>query len=189
MLVPWKKSYATPRQHIKKQRHNLADKGPYSQSYGFSSSYIWMWELNHEEDWAPKMFWTVGLEKTLERPLNCKKIKSVNSKGNSPEYSLEDLILKLKLQYFGHLMWRTESLEKTLMLGKTEGRKRRGWQKMRWLDGITDSMDVNWGSPRRWWWTRKPGCFSPWGRKQLDMAEWLNTQVTNYPEFLEMRKL
>ena len=120
------------------------------------------------------MFWTVGLEKTLERPLDCKKIKPVNSKGNSPEYSLEDLMLKLKLQYFGHLVWRTDSLEKTLMLGKTEGRKRRGWQKMRWLDGITDSMDVSWGSPRRWWWTRKPGCFSPWGRKQLDMAEWLN---------------
>ena len=61
----------------------------------------------------------------------------------SPEYSLEGLILKLKLQYFGHLKWRTDSLEKTLMLGKVEGRKRRGWQKMRWLDGITDSMDMN----------------------------------------------
>ena len=94
---------------------------------------------------APKSwcFSTVGLEKTLEHPLNCKKIKPVNSKGNSPEYSLEGLTLKLKFQYLCHLMWRTDSLEKTLMLGKIEGRKRRGWQKMRWLDGITDSMDMS----------------------------------------------
>ena len=134
-----------PRQHIKKQRHYFADKGPYSQSYDFSSSYLWTCELDHKEDWMPKnwCFWTVGLEKTLECPLNCKKIKPVNSKGNSPEYSLEGLTLKLKLQYFGHLMWRTDSLEKTLILGKIEGRKRRGSQRMRWLDGVTDSMNVS----------------------------------------------
>ena len=83
------------------------------------------------------------LEKTLESPLNC-KIKPVNPKGLiSPEYSLERLMLKLKLQYFGHLMRRAASLEKTLMLGKIEGRRRRGRQKMRWLDGITDSMDMS----------------------------------------------
>ena len=81
------------------------------------------------------------LEKTLESPLDCKEIKPVNPKEISPEYSLEGLMLKLKLQYFGHLMRRTDSLEKTLMLGKTEGRKRRGQQRMRWLDGITDTMD------------------------------------------------
>ena len=80
------------------------------------------------------------LEKTLESLLDSKEIKPVNSKGN-PEYSLEGLMLKL--QYFGHLMWRADSLEKTLMLGKTEGRRRRGRQKMRWLDGITDSMDMS----------------------------------------------
>ena len=83
------------------------------------------------------------LEKTLESPLDCKEIKPVNAKGNSPEYSLERLMLKLKLQYFDHLMRRTDSLEKTLMLGKTEGRRRRGRQRMRWLDGITDSMDMS----------------------------------------------
>ena len=83
------------------------------------------------------------LEKTLESLLDCKEIKSVNPKGNNPEYSWERLMLKLKLQYFGHLMQRTDSLEKTLMLGKIEGGRRRGKQRMRWLDGITDLMDMN----------------------------------------------
>ena len=81
------------------------------------------------------------LEKTLESPLDCKEIKPVNPKGN-PEYLLDGLMLKLKLQYFGHLICRAASLEKMLMLGKTEGRRRRGWQRMRWLDGIIDSMDM-----------------------------------------------
>ena len=84
-------------------------------------------------------FWTVVLEKTLESPLDCQSIL----KEISPEYSLEGLMLKLKFQYFGHLMQRTDSLEKTLMLGKIEGWRRRGWQRMRWLDGITDSMDMS----------------------------------------------
>ena len=82
------------------------------------------------------------LEKTLESPLDCKEIKAVNPKGNHPEYSLEGLMLKLKLQYFGHLTRRTDSLEKTCMLGKIEGRRRRGWQRMRRLDGITD-LDIS----------------------------------------------
>ena len=82
------------------------------------------------------------LEKTLESPLDCKEIKPVNPKGINPEYSLEGLMLKMKLQYFGHLMQRTDSLEKTLMLGKI-GERRRGRQKMRWLDGITDVMDMS----------------------------------------------
>ena len=81
--------------------------------------------------------------KTLESPLGCKEIKSVNRKGINPEYSFEGLMLKLKLQYFGHLMRRPDLLEKTLMLGKIEGRRRRGQQRMRWLDGIIDSMDMN----------------------------------------------
>ena len=76
------------------------------------------------------------LEETLESPLDCKEIQPVHPKESSPEYSLEELMLKLKLQYFGHLMGRTDSLEKTLMLEKIEGRKRRGFQRMRWLDGI-----------------------------------------------------
>ena len=96
-----------------------------------------MWELDCEEGWAPKnwCFWTVVLEKTLESPLDCKEIQ--------PGCSLEGMMLKLKLQYFGHLMGRVDSLEKALMLGGIGGRGRRGWQRMRWLDGITDSMDLS----------------------------------------------
>ena len=99
-----------------------------------------MWELDHKESWVPKSwcFWTVVLEKTHESPLDCKEIQPV-----SPENSLEGLMLKLKLQYFGHLMQRTDSLEKTLMLGKIEGRRRRGWWRMRWLDGTTNLMDMS----------------------------------------------
>ena len=82
------------------------------------------------------------LERTLESPLDSKKIKSVNPKRNQPEYSLEGLMLKLKLQYFGHLIHTADSLEKSLMLGKIEGRKRREYQRVRWLDGITDAMDM-----------------------------------------------
>ena len=86
MLAPWKKSYDKTRQCIKKQRHHFANKGPSSQSYGFSNSHIWMWELYHKEGWVLKnrCFWTVVLEKTFESPLDCKKIKPVNHKGNQP---------------------------------------------------------------------------------------------------------
>ena len=83
------------------------------------------------------------LEKTLERPLDNKEIKPVNPKGINPEYSLEELMLKLKLQYFGYLMQRADSLEKALMLGKIDGKRKRGQQRMRWLDDITDSMDMS----------------------------------------------
>ena len=98
---------------------------------------MWLWAL---KNWC---FWTVVLEKTLESPLDCKKIQPVHPKGDQSEYSLEGLMLKVKLQYFGHLMWKTNSLEKTLMLGKIEGGRRRGREKMRWLDGITDAMDMS----------------------------------------------
>ena len=145
MLAPWKKSYGQPRQHFKKQKHYFANKGPSSQSYGFSSSRVWMWELDYKESWVWKnwCFWTVVLEKTLESPLDWKEIQPVILKYISPGCSLEGLMLKLKLQYFGHLLRRTDSLEMTLMLGKIEGGRRRGWQRMRWLDGITDSMDMS----------------------------------------------
>ena len=88
------------------------------------------------------------LEKTLESPLDCRRSNQSILKEIDPEYSLEGLMLKLKLQYFGHLMRRTNSLEKTLMLGKIKGRRRRGWQRMRWLDGITNSMDMGLGGFR-----------------------------------------
>ena len=135
MFDPWKKSYDKFRQHIKKQTDYFANNGLYSQSYGFSSSHVWRWELDHKEGWALKSwcFSTVVLENTLESPLDCKI---------DPEHSLEWLMLKLKLQFFGHLMQRANSLEKTLMLAKIEGRRRRGKQQTRWLDGITDSMHM-----------------------------------------------
>ena len=130
---------------ILKKRHYFANKGPSSQSYDFSSSHVWMWELDYKESWALKnwCFWTVVLEKILESPLDCKEIQPVHPKGNQSWIFMEGLMLKLKLQCFGQLMRRTDSLEKTLMLGKTEGRRRRRWQRMRWLDGITDSMNMS----------------------------------------------
>ena len=129
--------------NIKKQRHYFVNKGPSSQSHSFSSSHVWMWCLNHKGSWALKnwCFWTVVLEKTLESALDSQEIQPVILKEISHEYSLEGLMLKLKLQYFGHLTWRIDSLEKTLMLGKIEGRRRRGRQRMRRLDGITDLFE------------------------------------------------
>ena len=99
-------------------------------------------ELDYKASWAPKnwCFWTVVLEKTRESPLNSKEIQPVHPEGNQSWIFIEGLMLKVKLQYFGHLMRRTDSLEKTLMLGKIEGRRKRGWHRMRWLDVITDSM-------------------------------------------------
>ena len=106
-----------------------------------------MWELDCEESWALKnwCFWIVVLEKTLSSPLDCKESNQSILKEISPGCSLEGLMLRLKLQYFGHLMWRVDSLEKTLMLGGIGGRRRRGWQRMRQLDGITDSMHMSVG--------------------------------------------
>ena len=129
------------------QRHYFANKDLSSQGYGFSSSHEWMWELDYKESWAPKnwCFWTVVLEKTLESPLDSKEIQPVHPKGNQPWIFNLRTDAEEKLQYFGHLMRRADSFEKTLMLGKIEGRRRRGWQRMRWLDGITDSMDMSLG--------------------------------------------
>ena len=123
----------------------LANKGLPSQGYGFSSGQVWMWELDCEEGGAAEnwCFWTVVLEKTLESPLDCKEIQPVHSKGDQPWDFFEGMMLKLKLQYFGRLRRRADSLEKTLMLGGIGGRRRRGRQRMRWLDGIMDSMDVS----------------------------------------------
>ena len=144
MLTPWKEGSDKTRQLIKKQRHHFANKDPYSQRYGFSSSHIWMWELDYKENWPPKnwCFWTVVLEKSLESLLDSREIKPFNCKGNQSWIFIGRLMLKLKLQYFGHLMWRAKALENTLMLGKIES-KRRGQQRMKSLDSITDSMDMN----------------------------------------------
>ena len=148
-VPPWKKSDDQPRQHFKKQRHYFANKVPSSQSYGFSSIHVWMWELYYKVEYqrtdAPKLrCWRQLLRVSwTARRSNQSILKEI-----SPVYSLEGLMLKLKFQYFGHLMRRTDSLEKTLMLGKMESGRRRGRQRMRWLDGITDSVDMSLGGHR-----------------------------------------
>ena len=144
------------------------------ESYDFSHSHLWIWELDYKESWALKnwCFWNVVLEKTLESPLNCKEIQPPQSilKEISSGCSLEGLMLKLKLQYYGHLMWRADLFEKTLMLGKIESRRRRGRQRMRWLGGITDSMDMGLGglqvlvTNREPWYAAVHGVSKSWTR-------------------------
>ena len=130
-----------------KSRDYFANKGLSFQHYGFSSSHIWMWELDYKESWVPKN-WCFELwcwRRLLRVPWTARRSNQSILKEISPGCSLEGLMLKPKLQYFGHLMWRADSLEKILMLGKIEGRRRRGWQRRRWLDGITKSMDMGLG--------------------------------------------
>ena len=128
MIASWQESCVKLRQCVKKERHYSDNKGPYSQGYGLPSGHVWLWVLGHKQGRMPENWFlqTVVLEKTLESPLGSKEIKPVNLKGNLPEYLLKGLMLKLKLQYFGYLMQRAGSLEKSLMLGKIEGRRRRG---------------------------------------------------------------
>ena len=145
MLTPWKKSYGQSKQYIKKQRHFFANKGSSSQGYGFSSSHVWMWKLDYKGSWALEndAFELWCWRRLLRVPWTARRSNQSILKEINPEYSLEGLMLKLKLQYFGYLMQRTDSFEKTLMLAKIEGRRTRGRQRMRWLDGITVSMDMS----------------------------------------------
>ena len=124
-----------------------------------------------QKNWC---FWTVVLEKTPESPLDCKETNQSIVKEISPKYSLERLMLNLKLQYFGHLMWRTDSFEKSLMLGKFEGSKRRGQQSVRCLDGITDSVDMTSSKLRELVMDREAWLANSIGCKELDTTEWLN---------------
>ena len=166
------KSYDKPRQHIKKQRHYFADKGPSSQGYGFSSSHVRMWELDHKEGWAQKnwCFWTVVLEKTLESPLDCKEIKPINPKGNHL-WILEGLMLKLKLNTLA--TW-CEDL--------THWKRPWCWERLKvGGEGVTEDEIVGW---HHWLngheFMQTPGdsegqgslaCCGPWGRKESDMTE------------------
>ena len=145
MLAPRKKSYDKPR-HIQKLRHHFADKVPSSQIYDFSSSHVCMWELDHKEGWVLKNwgFWIVVLEKTLQSPLDSRELKPVDSKGNQPWIFTERADAEaeaLRLWPSGAKSWLTGKAPG--MLGKIEGRRRRGQQRMRWLDGTTGSMNMS----------------------------------------------
>ena len=147
MLIPWKESYDQPRQHIKKQRHYFVNKGPSSQGYGFPVVMYGFesWTTKKAECQRIDAFELWCWRRPLRVPWTASRSNKSILKEISPGCSLEGLMLKLKLQYFGHLMWRADSLEKTLMLGGIGGRRRRGWQRLRWLDDITDSMDMGLG--------------------------------------------
>ena len=180
MLAPWKKSYDQPRQHIKKQRHYFANKGPSSQRYSISRSHLWMWELVHKEGLTPKnwSFWTVVLEKTCASPLDCKEVKPVNPKGNQPwiligrtDAEADALILRLPDV-------------KSWLTGKDPD-ARKDWRQAR---GMTEDEMVGWHHRlNRHEFEQALGhgegqgslaCCSPWGRKELDTTEWLNDWTT-----------
>ena len=139
-----------------------------SQGYGFSSSHVWMWELDYKESWAPKNWCFWCWRRLFRVPWTARRSNQSILKEISPRCSLEGLMLKLKFQYFGHLIGRADSFQKTLMMGKIEGRRRRGQQRMRWLDGIT-TLGVGDGQEGL-------VCCSPWGHKESghDWATELN---------------
>ena len=186
MLASWKKSYDKTRPWIKKQRHYFADKDLSSQSYGFSGSHVWIWELDHKEGWVLKN-WCFGMWcwRRLSRiPWTARRSNQSILKEINPEYSLEGLMLKL--QYFGYLMWGADSLEKTLMLGKTEGWRRRRWQGMRLLDASPTRWTWVWARSGSLWWTGKPSVLQCMGCKELDMTERLQNNgwtCTQMPPF------
>ena len=147
--APWKKSYDKARQHIKMQRHYFADRGLSSQSYCFSSSHVWMWEMDHKEGWTLKnwCFWTVVLEKTLESPLDFKEIKPVTFKGNQSWIVSGGTDAEAEAA----ILWTPDTKSwltgKDPDAGKDEGKRGRERQRMRWLDSITNSMDMSLSKP------------------------------------------
>ena len=177
MLAPWKKSYDQTRQHIKKQRHYFANKCPSGQSYGFSSSHVWMWELEYKESWVLKNWccWTVVLEKTLESPLDCKEIKTVNPKGNQSWI----FIGRTDAEAGAPILWPPDVknwlLRKDTDAGRNWGQaeKRKteddmaGWH--HWLDGHEFGWTLGVGDAQG-----GLACCNSWCRKELDTTEWLD---------------
>ena len=185
MIAPWKESYDQTRQHIKKQRHYFVDKGPSSQSYGFSSSHFWMWELDHKESWALKnwCFWTVVLEKTLESPLDYKEIKPVNPKGNQSWI----FIGRTDAEAVASILWPPEVKNCLIRKDPDAGKDRRQEEK-----GMTEDGMVGW---HHWLlgheFEQSPGvgdgqgslvCCSPWGHKESDtklLSNWIKLNWTD----------
>ena len=176
MLAPWKKSYDQPRQYMKKQRHYFANKGPYSQSCGLSSSYVWMWALDYKESWmiTSWCFWTVELEKTLECPLDSKEIKPVSPKGN-----LSGIFIR-RTDAEAPILWPPDA--KSHLIGKDpdagkdwrqEEKGMTGWDG--WMAPPTQWTGI-WTSSRSWWWTGRPGMVQSmrWQRVGNDWATELN---------------
>ena len=176
MPAPWKESYDKTRQYFKKQRHHFANKGTYSQSYGFSSSHVWMWELDHKEGWMMNYAFKLWYWRRLLRvPWTARRSNQSILKEMGPEYLLKGLMLKLKLQYFDHLMQRTDSLERDPDAGKD-------WRQEE--KGTTEDEMVGWHhwlDRHEFEWTPGVGdaqgglvCYSPCGCKESDMTEKLN---------------
>ena len=176
MLTPWKKSYDQPRQHIQKQRHYFANKGPSSQGYGFSSGHVWMWELDYKESWVPKnwCFWTVVLEKTLESPLDCKEIQPVHSKGDQSWVFFGRNYAKVETP----VLWPPHA--KSWLIGKDPDAGTDWGQEK----GTTENEMAGWHhrlDGREFEWTLGVGdgqgglaCCNSWGHKESDTTEWLN---------------
>ena len=177
MLAPSKKSYDKPREHIKKQRHYFAKKGPSSQSYGFSSSHVWMWELDHKESWVLKnwCFWTLMLEKTLESPLDCKEIKPVHPKGDQSWI----FIGRIDAEAETPILWPPDA--KNWLIWKDPDAGKDGRQEEK---GATEDETVGWHhrlngheSEQALWVGDGQGglvCYRLWGHKESDTTEWLN---------------
>ena len=173
MLAPWKKSYDQPRQHIKEQRHYFVNKVPSSQGYGFSSSHVWMWALDHKESWVPKnlCFWTVVLEKTLESPLDCKEIQPVHPKVNQSWI----FIGRTDAEAETAILWPPDG--KSWLIGKDPDtgndwrQEEKGMTRMSgWMASPTQWTWV-WASSGSWWWTGKPVVLQSMG---LPRGTWLS---------------